>query len=92
MVQIPSFINHVIFATLFIGNKLPKLNDIWNVAGPHVSYGQSVAWGQYVFGLLLALLILAPFFGLNPIAGASIEIGFEGGHGTAVGLQDIFDE
>lgn len=38
----------------------------------------------------LAILILAPMFGMNPMAGALIEIGFEGGHGTAAGMADTF--
>jgi glutamate:Na+ symporter, ESS family len=28
---------------------------------------------------------------MNPIAGALIEIGFEGGHGTAAGLAGTFE-
>jgi glutamate:Na+ symporter, ESS family len=48
--------------------------------------------GQYVVGLLLGIFVLAPFFGLPAMAGALIEIGFEGGHGTAAGLGDTFEE
>lgn len=88
----PELLISVIFATLFIGKKIPNLKDIWYTVGPQVSFGQSVAWGQYVFGLLLTLLILTPFFGINPMAGALIEIGFEGGHGTSAGLADTFHE
>ncbi|MGP9664786.1 sodium/glutamate symporter [Halomonas sp. AOP22-C1-8] len=51
-----------------------------------------MAWGQYVVGLTLALLILAPLFNMNPMAGALIEIGFEGGHGTAAGMADTFSD
>jgi glutamate:Na+ symporter, ESS family len=43
-------------------------------------------------GLTLALLILVPVFGMNPMVGALIEIGFEGGHGTAAGMADTFTE
>jgi glutamate:Na+ symporter, ESS family len=49
-----------------------------------------MASGQYVVGLLLGILVLAPVFGLPAMAGALIEIGFEGGHGTAAGLGDTF--
>lgn len=59
-------------------------------AGPQVAYGQSVAWGQYVVGLLLTIFFLTPFFGANPLSGALIEIAFEGGHGTAAGLHQTF--
>ncbi|WP_456276675.1 sodium/glutamate symporter [Bacillus sp. AK128] len=88
----PELLISVIFAALFLGKKLPNIKDIWLTAGPQVSFGQSVAWGQYVFGLLLTLVILTPFFGISPLAGALIEIGFEGGHGTSAGLAETFEE
>ena len=48
--------------------------------------------GQYVIGLALAVFLLSPVFGVNPMAGALIEVGFVGGHGTAAGLKDTFIE
>ncbi|MFC4320045.1 sodium/glutamate symporter [Litchfieldia salsa] len=87
---LPGLLISVIFATLFLGKKIPNIKDIWLTAGPQVSFGQSVAWGQYVVGLLLTIIILTPLFGLNPMAGALIEIGFEGGHGTSAGLSETF--
>ncbi|MGB9939839.1 sodium/glutamate symporter [Methanosarcina sp.] len=89
---LPGLFINIIFATLFLGKKLPGIREIWNIAGPQVAFGQTVAWGQYVFGILIAILILTPFFGIDPMAGALIEIGFEGGHGTAAGLASTFEE
>jgi len=88
---LPGLLISVVFAALFLGHPLPGIREIWYRAGPQVVFGQTVAWGQYVVGLLLALLVLAPFFGTNPIAGALIEIGFEGGHGTAAGMAGAFE-
>lgn len=48
--------------------------------------------GQYVIGFILVIFILEPFLGMNPMAAALIEIGFEGGHGTAAGLIPVFEE
>jgi glutamate:Na+ symporter, ESS family len=90
--ELPVLLISVVFAALFIGKQIPGLSEIWAKAGPQVALGQSIAWGQYVVGLLLGLLVLAPVFGMDPIAGALIEIGFEGGHGTAAGLADTFEE
>ncbi len=87
----PGILISVVFAALFLGKPIPGIREIWLKAGPQVVFGQTVAWGQYVVGLLLALLVLAPLFGTNPIAGALIEIGFEGGHGTAAGMAPAFD-
>ena len=89
---LPGLLISVIFAALFLGKKIPNIKEIWITAGPQVSYGQTVAWGQYVVGILLVLLFLTPVFGIDPMAGALIEIAFEGGHGTAAGLADTFSE
>ncbi len=90
--ELPVLLISVVFAALFIGKHIPGIRQIWLVAGPQVALGQSIAWGQYVVGILLALLVLGPVFGLPPLAGALLEIGFEGGHGTAAGLSDTFEE
>jgi glutamate:Na+ symporter, ESS family len=90
-VMLPGVLINVVFAALFIGKKIPGAREIWLRAGPQVVFGQTIAWGQYVVGLLLAILVLAPVFGMNPVAGALIEIGFEGGHGTAAGMAQAFE-
>ncbi|MCC5809044.1 MAG: sodium:glutamate symporter [Ectothiorhodospiraceae bacterium] len=89
---LPGLLINVVFAALFIGRPIPGLRTIWMRAGPQVVVGQTMAWGQYVVGLTLALVILVPVFGMNPMVGALIEIGFEGGHGTAAGMADTFAE
>lgn len=89
---LPGLFISIIFATLFLGKKIPGIREIWLLAGPQVAHGQTIAWGQYVFGILIAILILSPVFGMDPMAGALIEIGFEGGHGTAAGMAETFEE
>lgn len=90
--EVPVLLISVVFAGLFIGKQIPGLPEIWRKAGPQVALGQTIAWGQYVVGISLGILVLSPVFGLDPMAGALIEIGFEGGHGTAAGLADTFEE
>lgn len=90
--SIPGLLITIIFAGLFIGKTIPNIKEIWMTAGPQVSYGQTVAWGQYVFGILVAMVLLVPVFGADPMVGALIEIAFEGGHGTAAGLASTFEE
>lgn len=89
---LPALLINVIFAGLFLGKRIPNLKKIWRLAGPQITFGQTIAWGQYVIGILLALLVLNPYFGLPYMAGALIEIGFEGGHGTSAGLQETFTQ
>ena len=90
--QSPGIFINIVFAAIFIGESIPSPRDIWRKAAPQVVFGQTIAWGQYVVGLLLALLVLSPIFGIDPMAGALIEIGFEGGHGTAGGMAETFVE
>lgn len=91
MAVLPAYLINFIFASLFIGKDIPSLSSIWKLAGPQVCFGQTLAWGQYIIGILLAIFVLSPWLGLPPIAGALIEIGFEGGHGTAAGLGPTFE-
>ena len=88
----PSVFINVVFATLFLGERIPQPAEIWRKAAPQVAFGQSLAWGQYVVGLAIAMAILQPVFGMSPIAGTLIEIGFEGGHGTAGGMGGTLAE
>ncbi|MHA6799949.1 sodium/glutamate symporter [Bounagaea algeriensis] len=90
--ELPGLLISVVFAGLFLGKRLPKGREAGRMAGPQVALGMTLASGQYVIGLLLAVLVLAPVFGLPPLTGALIEIGFEGGHGTAGGLGNTFAE
>lgn len=89
--QSPSVFINVVFATLFIGESIPSPREIWRKASPQVAFGQTLAWGQYVVGLVLAILILTPVFGMSPLAASLIEVGFEGGHGTAAGMAETFN-
>ncbi|MFN3338359.1 MAG: sodium/glutamate symporter, partial [Dietzia sp.] len=90
--SLPGLLISVIFATMFLGHKLPTAKRAVKLVGPQLSLGVSLASGQYVVGLLLAALILVPTFAAAPMTGALIEIGFEGGHGTAAGMRPVFDE
>lgn len=88
--SLPGLMINVVFAGLFLGAAIPGPRQIWRLAGPQIAFGQTMAWGQYVVGLALALAVLTPVFNLPYASGALIEIGFEGGHGTAAGLSEVF--
>ncbi|AEF38604.1 sodium/glutamate symporter [Hoyosella subflava] len=89
---LPGLLISVVFAALFLGHRLPSIKEAFHVAGPQISFGMALGSGQYVLGLLLAFLVLGPLFGLPIISGTLIEIGFEGGHGTAAGMAATFEE
>ncbi|MCW4352623.1 sodium:glutamate symporter [Hoyosella sp. YIM 151337] len=89
---LPGLLISVVFAALFLGHRLPSPREAFHVAGPQISFGMALGSGQYVLGLALAFLVLGPVFGLPIISGTLIEIGFEGGHGTAAGMAATFQE
>ncbi|MDZ7797847.1 MAG: sodium/glutamate symporter [Candidatus Marinimicrobia bacterium] len=88
--KLPGFLINICFACLFLGVKIPKLSKIWEQSGPQLAYGQIVAWGQYVVGLGISIILIAPLFNLPDFFGVIIPVGFEGGHGTAAGLAELF--
>ena len=95
--KLPGFLINIVFACLFLGVTLPSIGKLFKIAGPQLAYGQIVAWGQYVVGIGVVLLVLAPMLTSLPEAGQRtfgglIPVGFEGGHGTAGGLEETFTE
>ena len=90
--KLPGFLINIVFACLFLGHVVPKIKTLWKRAGVQLAYGQVVAWGQYVVGVGLVLLVLGAAYGVKPVFGGLIPVGFEGGHGTAGGLRPAFED
>jgi ESS family glutamate:Na+ symporter len=89
--QLPGLLINVVFACLFLGVQIPKASVIARRAGRQLAYGQIVAWGQYVTAIGLWLLVLGRLAPDLPSMFACIlPIGFEGGHGTAAGMEPTF--
>jgi ESS family glutamate:Na+ symporter len=89
--MLPGFLINIVFAALFLGVTIPSFSTIWKKSAPQLGYGQVVAWGQYFIGLLVVLLFLKPLFKVPDVFGVIVEVGFEGGHGTAAGLKETFE-
>jgi ESS family glutamate:Na+ symporter len=88
--QIPGALISVVFATLFLGQALPSRTVIWQRAASQTAFGMVLGFGQYLVGGLAVLLVLRPLLGVNPLMAGLIEVGFEGGHGTAAGMGPTF--
>lgn len=88
--SLPGILISVVFATMFLGSRIPSPKSAVRLLGPQLSLGVTFGSGQYVVGILAVVLLLGPVFGVGPEFGALLEIGFEGGHGTAAGLQGQF--
>ena len=89
--KLPGFLISIVFACLFLGVTIPKVSTLWRRAAPQLAYGQIVAWGQYVVGVGLVIVLLAPVFGVPAMFGGILPVGFEGGHGTAAGMAPAFE-
>ncbi|MBD1192842.1 sodium/glutamate symporter [Vulcanococcus sp. Clear-D1] len=88
--QTPGVLISLVFATLFLGQRLPSPRQLWQRAAGQTAFGMTLGFGQYLVGALLVWLVLQPMFGTNPLMACLIEVGFEGGHGTAAGMGDTF--
>ena len=88
---LPKLLITVVFAGLLLGGPIPPAREVWRRSGPQILHGYTLAFGQYAFAFLVVLLFLAPHFGVDPTAGALIEIAFTGGHGTAAGMAPTFE-
>lgn len=89
--DIPGILINFVFATLFLGVAIPGIRKIWSMGGSQLCFGAVIGTGQYFFALLLTVLVLTPLFGVPHAFGTILEIGFSGGHGTAAGMQKVFD-
>lgn len=90
--KLPGFLINIVFAALFMGVEIPPIREIWNRSGVQLAYGQIVAWGQYLVGIGIVLVVLGPLMGVPHIFGVIVPVGFEGGHGTAGGLAPTFEQ
>jgi len=91
--KLPGFLINIVFACLFLGMAIPGVRTIWRHAGPQLAYGQIVAWGQYVVGIGLFLAVITWMYpDLPAMFGGVLPVGFEGGHGTAGGMAEVFED
>ncbi len=89
---LPAYLITVVFASLMMGGPIPNPKAIWRAAAPHLMVGYIMAWGQYVVGVLVVMLVLAPALDANILSSALIAIGFQGGYGTAAGLGSTYSQ
>ena len=90
--ELPGLLINVVFAAILLGKTLPSLRTIWERSAPQALFGATLSFGQYAFGLLLAVAILVPVFDMSELSGGLLEISFTGGHGTAAGLSGVMAE
>ncbi len=90
--QLPGILINLVFATLFLGVMIPGIKTLWSQGGSQLCYGMIVGSGQYFVALLVTVLLLTPLFNVPHAFGTILEIGFAGGHGTAAGMEEVFNQ
>ncbi len=89
-IQLPTPLLTLVFATLLLGRPLPKGKGLWQPVGSQVLLALLLGFGQYLVAGLAVLYVLIPRFGVDPLMGCLIEVGFEGGHGAAAVMGESF--
>ena len=89
--DLPTPLLTLVFATLLLGRPLPRAEEIFRPLASQTLLGLVLGFGQYVVGGLVVLFVLAPQFGVDPLMGCLIEVGFEGGHGAAAVMAKSFN-
>lgn len=91
---LPSSMIVIVFAVMLLG--VPKsdksLRNQAKTLVPGVLQFYIHDFFQIGLVCLLTAFIFTPLFGTNPLFGSTFEIGFLGGHGTAGGMAQIFEE
>lgn len=90
--SLPGLLISVVFAAMFLGSRIPSFGRAAKLLGPQLSLGVTFATGQYVWAIIVTMLVLVPVFAVPPVFATLVEIGFEGGHGTAAGMAPVFAE
>ncbi len=89
-VHLPTALLTLVFATLMLGRPLPKADGLLQPVATQAFLGLFLGFGQYLVGGIVVLFVLIPLFGVNPLMGCLIEVGFEGGHGAAAIMGQSF--
>jgi ESS family glutamate:Na+ symporter len=84
--QLPMVLLTLVFGTLLLAKPLPRLAGLWRPLSAQVLLALTLAFGQYMVGGLVVLLVLQPWLGVHPLMACLIEVAYEGGHGSAAAM------
>ena len=66
-----------------LGRSIPDLKGLIKPIGNQFLLALALGFGQFFVGGLVVKYLLPESINVNPLMGCLIEVGFEGGHGTA---------
>jgi len=82
----------IVFAPMLMGTKSEKQKGATKLAARHLIYSYTGSLLQISIPLIVAALILIPLFGVNEMFATIIEVGWAGGHGTAAGMTEVYND
>lgn len=80
----------VVFAPMLLGQKLPRIKEVAEDAGPHVWMAWFSTAAQVAIPCLLLFLLFEKGTGTNPLFSTIFEASWSGGHGTAAGMEQAW--
>ena len=89
--QLPLPLLTLVFGSLLLGKPLPKLGGLWRPLSAQVLLALTLAFGQFLVGGLVVLLVLQPWLGMSPVLAVLIEVAYEGGHGSAAAMGPTYE-
>ncbi|SDI86898.1 sodium/glutamate symporter [Natribacillus halophilus] len=81
----------IVFAPMLIGININFKRIKETQAIPQFIYSWNMSFMQWGIPLIIMALFLTPFFGVNPLFGTLTEVGWHGGHGTAGGMSEVYE-
>lgn len=89
---LPLILLTLVFGSLLVGKPLPKPAGLWHPLRAQVLLSLTLAFGQYLIGGLMVLLVLQPWLGVSPVMACLIEVAYEGGHGSAAAMAPTYEQ
>ena len=81
-----------VFAPMLMFNSVRSGKGTVKKVASTISFGWMVSLAQYAIPMILSALILIPLFHVDPLFSVIVEEGWLGGHGTAGGMAQVFEE
>ena len=87
----PGRLISVVFAPMLMGVAILNPRKYLDISAPSWFFGWIGAAIQVAVPFVVTGLILIPIWGVNPMFGTIVEVGFSGGHGTAAGMVEVYN-
>lgn len=83
----------IVFAPMLIGLTFQREDrkESAVIAARHTIYSYVGSLLQWSIPVILTVLVLVPLFKVNDLFGSIVEIGWAGGHGTAAGMMEVYN-